>query len=78
LVEVFAGSSGQPATTGAIFVAVTNYGNGSQIGPSGLFSDPSVDGALTLTAVNGNAVSFVASDGTHGTFDLATKSFAAG
>ena len=78
LIEIFAGSSAQDPTGGAIFVADTNQQTGLPISPSGLYKAPSGIGPLTLTAVNGQTVSFVTQGGIHGTFDLGTKAFTTG
>jgi hypothetical protein len=78
LLEVFGGMNGQGTSTGAIFVAATDNGTGLQGSPSGLYVAPSGTGPITLTAVNGNIVSFNTSSGGSGSFNLATQTFTIG
>ncbi len=77
-IEIFGGASATNPATGEIFVAATDQSTGLAAAPSGLYEDPSGAGALTLTAVTGNTVSFTTSRGTSGQFDLAATSFSGG
>ena len=78
MVEIFAGSSARDPATGVIFVAADDQTTGQEVDPSGVYTAPTGSGALTLTAVSGQTVSFVTNDGTQGTFDLGTKVFKIG
>jgi len=77
-IEIFGGASATRPATGEIFVTATDQKTGLPVAPTGIYDDPSAQGALTLTAVAGNIVRFETNRGNTGQFNLATTSFSGG
>lgn len=73
-IEVFGGSTATDRTEGAIFVWAVNLTTDLGASGTGMYLAPVKTGALVLTKVNGDVVSFSYPGGT-GTFDLGSHKF---
>lgn len=68
---IYAGSRGNEPQTGVLIVFEQFYASGDE--ETAFKLAPQGTGALTITAVNGNTLSFSSANGPTGTFDLTTE-----